>query len=117
MDMDLVRVLKSISDDTRIRIINLLKHESLCVCEIEYILNISQSNASRHLSKLVYTNLVVFKKEAKFVYYSLNKTNFKLFEGLFLDFENEEILKKDIESLNKYKASKITCKDFIKGVE
>ena len=96
--MNLVRVLKAVSDDTRIRIINLLRFESLCVCEIEYILNISQSNASRHLSKLMYSDLVSVKKEAKFVYYSLNETEFKLFEGLFLE----------------YKISNLTCKD-IKG--
>ena len=96
--MNLVRVLKAVSDDTRIRIINLLRFESLCVCEIEYILNISQSNASRHLSKLMYSDLVSVKKEAKFVYYSLNETEFKLFEGLFLDFDKEEILKKDLDA-------------------
>lgn len=112
--MNLVRVLKAVSDDIRIRIINLLRFESLCVCEIEYILNISQSNASRHLSKLMYSDLVSFKKEAKFVYYSLNETEFKLFEGLFLDFDKEEILKKDLDALNKYKISNLTCKD-IKG--
>lgn len=51
--MDLMQILKALADDTRLRILNILQEEELCVCEIETILNISQSNASRHLNKLI----------------------------------------------------------------
>ncbi|GBG55911.1 transcriptional regulator [Sporomusaceae bacterium FL31] len=47
--MEIINVLKALSDETRIKILNLLRIMPLCVCEIEDILGISQSNASRHL--------------------------------------------------------------------
>lgn len=50
--MELVNVLKALSDETRLRIINLLMMKELCVCELEVLLGLNQSNASRHLNKL-----------------------------------------------------------------
>lgn len=70
--MDLIQVLKVLGDDTRIRIVNILSHGELCVCEIEAILGITQSNASRHLNKLMNAKLVDYYKEAKYVYYKMN---------------------------------------------
>ena len=51
--MNTVQMLKALGDETRIRIVNILRDGPLCVCEIESILEITQSNASRHLSKLI----------------------------------------------------------------
>ena len=65
--MELIQILKALSDETRLRILNILRDGPLCVCEIEAILEISQSNASRHLSKLTTANLVNYYKEAKFI--------------------------------------------------
>ncbi|WP_242977206.1 ArsR family transcriptional regulator [Clostridium botulinum] len=39
--MDIVQMLKALGDETRIRILNLLKDEELCVWEIEHILGIT----------------------------------------------------------------------------
>ena len=33
--MDLIQVMKALSDETRMRILNLLKDGEMCVCEIE----------------------------------------------------------------------------------
>jgi ArsR family transcriptional regulator len=49
----LSRVFKGLSDDTRLAILGLVfRHGHLCVCEVERILGISQSKASRHLRYL-----------------------------------------------------------------
>ena len=71
--MDLIQVMKALGDETRLRIINLLNMGELCVCEIEYLLDINQSNASRHLNKLAVVNLITYEKRALYVYYSINK--------------------------------------------
>lgn len=42
------------------------------------------------------------------------KQNLNCLKDYFLDFDKEEILKKDLDALNKYKISNLTCKD-IKG--
>ncbi len=70
--MELTTIIKALGDDTRLRILNILRDGALCVCEIEAVLDISQSNASRHLNKLMNSKIVTYYKEAKFVYYKLN---------------------------------------------
>ena len=70
--MDIIQVMKALSDETRIRILNLLKNGELCVCEIESVLGINKSNASRHLNRLTVTNLVIPIKKSQWVYYKLN---------------------------------------------
>jgi ArsR family transcriptional regulator, arsenate/arsenite/antimonite-responsive transcriptional repressor len=42
----IVYIFKALADENRIRILNLLKNGELCVCDIEAVLGIKQSNAS-----------------------------------------------------------------------
>lgn len=70
--MDTVEILKALADETRLRILNLLRFGQLCVCEIEDVLGINQSNASRHLTKLKSAKIIVASKQSQWVYYSLN---------------------------------------------
>ena len=115
--MNIVKKLKALGDETRLRIINILKHGPLCVCEIEDILQVSQSNASRHLNKLMNADLVNYYKEAKYVYYQLNEETLKEFtfieELISNDLEKEEILKKDYNMLQAYKNAGINCETTI----
>lgn len=71
--MELVDVLKALADDTRLRIMNVLRQESLCVCDLEDVLKLRQSNASRHLIKLRHCRLIVAEKQAQWVYYRINE--------------------------------------------
>jgi len=45
---DIVYILKALADEKRIWILNLLKNDELCVCDIETFLGIKQSNTSKH---------------------------------------------------------------------
>jgi ArsR family transcriptional regulator len=63
--MELIQILKALSDKTRLRILNLLMQSELCVGEIEYLLNINQSNTSRHLSSLKNATLITYEKKAQ----------------------------------------------------
>jgi ArsR family transcriptional regulator len=56
--MNIIEVLKALAHENRIRILNLLAENELCVCELENILQVNQSNASRHLSKLKNADLI-----------------------------------------------------------
>lgn len=51
MSVDIVYTFKALADENRIRILNLLRSDELCCCDIESVLGIKQSNASRHLSR------------------------------------------------------------------
>jgi ArsR family transcriptional regulator len=77
------QVLKAISDDTRIRILNLLLIEELNVAELCDILNISQSTISKHLTSLRLNSLVGDKREGQFVYYHITRPLDSLREAVF----------------------------------
>ena len=62
-----------ISSKERLIILNALKGKDRCVCELETILNKSQSTISHHLRKLVAAGLIQGYKKQKFTYYHLFK--------------------------------------------
>jgi ArsR family transcriptional regulator, arsenate/arsenite/antimonite-responsive transcriptional repressor len=117
--MDLIQIMKALGDETRLRILNLLNVGELCVCEIEYLLDINQSNASRHLNKLTVINLIAYEKRALYVYYSINKNvleEYPFLSGLFSKEINKlDKCKNDLKKLDKYKKSGITCEELKEG--
>lgn len=118
--MEILDILKALSDETRIRIINLLRHEALCVCELEVILNLSQSNASRHVTKLKNAKLVTGEKKAQWIYYRLDRSILEKFS--FLDpLFNEDLTmvqqcQADLLQLKKHKKSGIGCKELTANI-
>lgn len=71
----LIDIFKILSDETRLRIIILLAQKELCVCELSYILAVSQPNISKNLSKLRDLNLVTSQRKEKFIFYKLKNEN------------------------------------------
>jgi len=73
-DLDeIAELLSLIGNDTRIKIIYLLDSAGeLCVCDISDVLGISVSAISHQLRKLKDRNLVVSRKDAPTIYYSLS---------------------------------------------
>jgi DNA-binding transcriptional ArsR family regulator len=68
----LSRIFKALSDDTRLTIMGLVfRHGHLCVCEVERILGITQSKASRHLRYLRDAGLLEDEREGLIVNYRL----------------------------------------------
>ena len=61
----------ALASKERLIIINALKEQDRCVCELETILNKSQSTISHHLRKLVVAGLIQGYKKQKFTYYHL----------------------------------------------
>lgn len=71
----LLNVFKTMSDETRLRIVILLAQQELCVCELSGILKVSQPKVSKNLSKLRDMNLVIDERKEKFVFYKLKTEN------------------------------------------
>jgi ArsR family transcriptional regulator, arsenate/arsenite/antimonite-responsive transcriptional repressor len=65
------RLFRAFSDRTRLRILHLLLHGELCVCDLVSILRVPQPTASRHLSYLRRAGLVRVRQERSWKYYSL----------------------------------------------
>ncbi len=109
----LEQIFKALADENRLRIINLLFHGEFCVCELEVFLGLSQSNLSRHLGKLKTSGMITAQKDGQWVHYMISeefeKENPKLFEYLQAKLKKDQILKKDIERMENYRKSKLTC--------
>ncbi len=69
----ITRKFKALSDDLRLRILWFLKKEELNVQELMFILNMSQSRISHHLSILKEAGFISDRHEGTFVYYRLNQ--------------------------------------------
>jgi ArsR family transcriptional regulator len=72
---DLGALLRALGDETRLRIFALLTKTELCVCEIEDILNLSQSLVSNHLAVLRRAGLVESRRDtedARWIFYRAN---------------------------------------------
>ena len=111
--MEIVQLFKALADETRIRMLNLLKNSELCVCDIEEVLNIQQSNASRHLNKLKSAGLIVSEKKSQWVYYRINDKILMKYPFI-QEIISDELLKinicgDDMERLIKHKASGFSC--------
>lgn len=75
--IDLAELFKIFGDSTRIKIINILLEEELCVNDISKKINVSQSAVSHQLRILKSSKLVKFRKESNMIYYSLDDNHVK----------------------------------------
>ena len=111
--MEIVNILKSLADETRIRMLNLLKSGELCVCDIEMVLDVQQSNASRHLNKLKLAGLIVSEKKSQWVYYQFNKDVFIKYPFMNMIINDEvskiSICHEDLARLDRHKTNDNPC--------
>lgn len=105
----LLDVLKALSDETRLRIINLLYEGELCVCDVMEVLQISQAKASRHLIYLKNAGLTKDRKVAQWSYYSLTKDDsLKFIDSLVYDnLRKLEVYSTDLDTLKEWLDKKI----------
>ena len=68
-------IFKALSDETRLRIVALLKEGELCVCDIAETLKMSQPNISFHLSMLKEAGLIKDRKNGRWIHYSLDESD------------------------------------------
>ena len=76
------RLFRALADRTRLRIVNLLARGSLCVCDIQRILEQPQSSVSRHLALLKSARLVRDRRDGMRTFYSLTGWDSSLAHGV-----------------------------------
>ncbi|OGO06456.1 MAG: hypothetical protein A2Z76_02380 [Chloroflexi bacterium RBG_13_56_8b] len=69
---DLIKTMKALSDETRLRILNVLLERECCVCEVMQALDISQSRASRNLGILQDAGFLTAKRDGVWTVYSVD---------------------------------------------
>lgn len=68
----LAEVFRTLGDPTRVKILQALSVEELCVCDLAKLLGISESATSHQLRVLRSQKLVRYRKEGKMAFYSLD---------------------------------------------
>ena len=69
--MNLIRIYRCLCDETRLRLLNILREGPLCVCHLQAILGKSQVDVSRHLAYLKARGLVEARRHQNWKIYSL----------------------------------------------
>jgi len=68
-----IKAFKALSDETRLRILNILLERECCVCEVMQALDISQTRASRNLAVLCEAGFLRLRKDGRWSFYSIDK--------------------------------------------
>jgi ArsR family transcriptional regulator len=105
---DLVKAMKALSDETRLRILNLLLVRECCVCEVMQALDISQTRASRNLSALYDAGFLKLRKDGLWSLYSIDREGMTahyafLIEAVRKGLKDNELVAQDRRRLKKAK--------------
>jgi ArsR family transcriptional regulator len=65
------QLFRALADRTRLRLLNLISGQEVCVCYFIEILGLPQSTISRHLAYMRRAGLVHARREGKWMHYSL----------------------------------------------
>lgn len=97
----------ALADETRLRLINLMKDGEICVCHFQGVLQTNQPKISRHLAYLRKAGLVETRRDGKWTHYRLKKVDAvkqKILATVLAGLAGEPAIKKDGQRLKK-----ITC--------
>ncbi len=76
----------ALSDPLRLQVLDLLREQELCVCDICEALDVTQSKLSFHLKVLKEAQLVQARQEGRWIYYSLNLAQFVVLEQYLAEY-------------------------------
>jgi len=94
-----ISTLRAFADETRIRILHLVRNEEHCVAELVETLGLSQPLVSKHLAQLRNVGLVEHRSDGPWRYYRLatpqSKLHRRLTNGILDDLGDLELLRED----------------------
>lgn len=76
----------ALSEPLRLQVLELLREQELCVCDLCNALAVTQSKLSFHLKTLKEAGLVRSRQEGRWIYYSLNLPQFVALEQYLADY-------------------------------
>lgn len=96
-------VLSAAGEPTRVRLLNLLRRGSICVCDLVAVLELPQPTVSRHLAALRHAGLVSDSRRGPRVFYSLVRPGTPLMKALLkllsTAAKDEPLLRSDLARL------------------
>jgi len=115
-----VKLFKALSDETRLRILNILLERECCVCEVMQALDISQTRASRNLAVLYEAGFLKLRKDGLWSLYSIDKDDMNeyladLVQATTKALEGNKTLEQDRERLRKAVRMGPSCAEKMRG--
>jgi len=102
---NLAFLFKALADQTRLRLINLIGDDEVCVCFFVEVLKINQPKISRHLAYLRRAGVVSGRREGKWIHYRLveppDAHAANIFHEVRAALANDALLKSDRARLQK----------------
>ncbi len=100
------KAFRVLSDETKMRVLNLLLERECCVCEVMQALEISQSKASRGLSALYDAGFLKMRKDGLWSLYSIDKEGIQVYQSQLIEavkeaLKSNKIAKEDRERLRR----------------
>jgi len=89
--LSLAETFKTLGDPTRVKVLQALSVEELCVCDLARLLGISESATSHQLRVLRNKKLVRYRKEGKMTFYSLDDEHIDVLMKVALQHVREEV--------------------------
>ena len=93
------RLFRALADRTRLRVLNLMGEQELCVCYFVVILGMSQPKVSRHLAYLRNAGVVRSRREGKWMHYRLvqpeNEAAVRILKDLLAWMKNDPEMQRD----------------------
>jgi len=115
-----IRTFKALSDETRLRILNILLEKECCVCEVIQALDISQTRASRNLAALYDAGFLKLRKDGLWSLYSIDRDEMNehlvdLVQAVTKALKGNKTLEQDRERLRKAVRVGPSCAERMRG--
>lgn len=102
-DLEIVLVFRTLSDPTRLRLLNLLSQGEVCVCHLSDTLDLTQPKVSRHLAYLKRGGFVETRRDGKWMHYRWSRQSHPLarvvLDGLRNWMARDDAMKRDRQKL------------------
>ena len=92
---NLTTLFKILGDSTRTKILWILDHHEMCVCDIANVLNMTKSSISHQLAILREVGIVRFRRNGKEVYYTLDDEHISRLYEIGLEHINHKLKGED----------------------
>ncbi|TDO77744.1 ArsR family transcriptional regulator [Halanaerobium saccharolyticum] len=93
---ELLYFLKCIADENRLKILKLLLDSQYCVCQLQELLDKSQSSVSQHLSYFKDLDLLEEEKSGKWIYYSIDRNVYDDFLASLIALKSKSLAELDL---------------------
>ena len=108
-----VKALKALADQNRLRIVMLLAQAPACVCELAFVLGLTQPAVSRHLKKLKEAGLIESEQESFWTNYRLSRKALlkgSLVKILERNLSGDQQIKSDRQKIKRAERTKLCCR-------